>query len=445
MQWERPVNDGLAWTTTCAASAAAGACGSRERARHHNHAVSATTSASRWRVIEPVAGGDRRAHRSPRAAAVRRTAGLRARDGADPALQREVFFERFGYDSPHYGCICPHSLFRTSQHTHAGSCSPPTTTKVLALLRRSAGTQALVRCERPYAQTTDSSRRIFGLAEGETHWTVDFDDPRSGHSLANGAPASSRWCARGREPPARQRDCSARCLGYSQYTGAPATSTACEAGARRRATQVTDVLPDEFGHPRLLLHRPRRATPGPSWRAWLHDLSCGALLTMRPELRHSSRQPRRLHRPPDGSLDWLDERAGADTGGRGLRLSRVHGVDRRAGDGAAHLRAGAGLRSLAVREHPVFVMSHAPSRFRSPCRNPCIPSSRRRDAGRTARPRPICHLYVDGGQTIQGFLRAGLLDDITVTVIPVLLGAGRPLFGPLGRRRRTDADAVTPL
>jgi len=28
------------------------------------------------------------------------------------------------------------------------------------------------------------------------------------------------------------------------------------------------------------------------------------------------------------------------------------------------------------------------------------------------------HLYVDGGQTIQGFLRAGLLDDITVTVIP---------------------------
>jgi dihydrofolate reductase len=30
-------------------------------------------------------------------------------------------------------------------------------------------------------------------------------------------------------------------------------------------------------------------------------------------------------------------------------------------------------------------------------------------------------------------LRAGLLDDITVTVIPVLLGAGRPLFGPLDR------------
>ncbi len=40
-------------------------------------------------------------------------------------------------------------------------------------------------------------------------------------------------------------------------------------------------------------------------------------------------------------------------------------------------------------------------------------------------------LYVDGGKTIQGFLAAGLVDDITITVIPVLLGAGRPLFGPL--------------
>jgi dihydrofolate reductase len=39
-------------------------------------------------------------------------------------------------------------------------------------------------------------------------------------------------------------------------------------------------------------------------------------------------------------------------------------------------------------------------------------------------------LYVDGGITIQRFLAAGLIDDITVTLIPVLLGRGRPLFGP---------------
>jgi dihydrofolate reductase len=40
-------------------------------------------------------------------------------------------------------------------------------------------------------------------------------------------------------------------------------------------------------------------------------------------------------------------------------------------------------------------------------------------------------VYVDGGKTIQSFLRAGLLDEITVTTIPVLIGQGIPLFGPL--------------
>jgi dihydrofolate reductase len=41
------------------------------------------------------------------------------------------------------------------------------------------------------------------------------------------------------------------------------------------------------------------------------------------------------------------------------------------------------------------------------------------------------HVYVDGGQTIQSFLSAGLLSELTITVIPVLLGSGKPLFGPL--------------
>lgn len=41
-------------------------------------------------------------------------------------------------------------------------------------------------------------------------------------------------------------------------------------------------------------------------------------------------------------------------------------------------------------------------------------------------------LYVDGGQTIQAFLRQGLVTDMTVTIVPVLIGQGVPLFGPLG-------------
>lgn len=43
------------------------------------------------------------------------------------------------------------------------------------------------------------------------------------------------------------------------------------------------------------------------------------------------------------------------------------------------------------------------------------------------------HLYVDGGVTIQGFLRAGLIQRMIITCIPVLLGSGIPLFGDLSQ------------
>ena len=48
------------------------------------------------------------------------------------------------------------------------------------------------------------------------------------------------------------------------------------------------------------------------------------------------------------------------------------------------------------------------------------------------------HIYVDGGLTIQSFLAAGLVDEVTITVIPVLLGAGRALFGPLAGDVKLD-------
>ena len=41
------------------------------------------------------------------------------------------------------------------------------------------------------------------------------------------------------------------------------------------------------------------------------------------------------------------------------------------------------------------------------------------------------HLYVDGGITIQRFLRAGLVQRLIITRVPVLIGEGIPLFGTL--------------
>jgi dihydrofolate reductase len=43
------------------------------------------------------------------------------------------------------------------------------------------------------------------------------------------------------------------------------------------------------------------------------------------------------------------------------------------------------------------------------------------------------HVYVDGGSTIQRFLASGCIDHLVITRVPVLIGAGVGLFGPLPR------------
>jgi dihydrofolate reductase len=53
------------------------------------------------------------------------------------------------------------------------------------------------------------------------------------------------------------------------------------------------------------------------------------------------------------------------------------------------------------------------------------------------------HLYIDGGITIQRFLRAGLVDRMTITRVPVLIGEGIPLFGALLRDIRLRHVATT--
>jgi dihydrofolate reductase len=44
------------------------------------------------------------------------------------------------------------------------------------------------------------------------------------------------------------------------------------------------------------------------------------------------------------------------------------------------------------------------------------------------------NLYIDGGINIQNFLQKDLIDEIIITIIPVLLGAGKPLFSQLSKR-----------
>ena len=66
------------------------------------------------------------------------------------------------------------------------------------------------------------------------------------------------------------------------------------------------------------------------------------------------------------------------------------------------------------------------------------------EIGKAIRQRGFQHVYLDGGKTVQAFLRDNLVDELTITRIPVLLGEGLPLFGETGRdirlqHVRTDA------
>ena len=43
------------------------------------------------------------------------------------------------------------------------------------------------------------------------------------------------------------------------------------------------------------------------------------------------------------------------------------------------------------------------------------------------------NLYIDGGLTVQSFLKEDLVDELIITIIPILLGSGIRLFGELDR------------
>src|SRR5712671_2315673 len=52
---------------------------------------------------------------------------------------------------------------------------------------------------------------------------------------------------------------------------------------------------------------------------------------------------------------------------------------------------------------------------------------------RQLKARGFRHAYLDGGVTIQRFLAAECIDRLVITRVPVIIGAGIPLFGPVPR------------
>jgi dihydrofolate reductase len=56
-----------------------------------------------------------------------------------------------------------------------------------------------------------------------------------------------------------------------------------------------------------------------------------------------------------------------------------------------------------------------------------------REVAKQLEMRGFRHAYLDGGLTIQRFLAAGCVSRLVITRVPVLIGSGIPLFGPVPR------------
>lgn len=141
----------------------------------------------------------------------------------------------------------------------------------------------------------------------------------------------------------------------------------------------------------------------------------------------------------DGRLDWLEAAAAADEDyGFDAFLGSVDALAMGRGtyDHIAH------LDPLPFGGRPVFVFTHRPSQPRPGVTFWAV-------SPRQARWRwdqmGLGRVYVDGGQLISAFLDESLIDDLTITVVPRLIGSGRPLFHPIGRSATLRLDGVQPF
>ena len=135
--------------------------------------------------------------------------------------------------------------------------------------------------------------------------------------------------------------------------------------------------------------------------------------------------------------------------GEGDDLSWLPGPDTLGGDGGfAEFLSGVGCLLMGRRtwdvlagmdvpwpygERPVLVATHRPLAPTAP-RVRALQGSLEVMISEARAAAGEKDVYVDGGQLVRQALEAGLLDEVTVTLVPVLLGRGVPLWTGLERR-----------
>jgi len=134
----------------------------------------------------------------------------------------------------------------------------------------------------------------------------------------------------------------------------------------------------------------------------------------------------------DGALDWLDEANATVPTGEDCGFGAFIGAVDILVMGRKTYQQVVSFGQWPYGSTPVHVLSSRSIKFPAQLPDTVTGSSETVRAlyDRLCR-EGVQHVYLDGGATIRGFLTEGLVDEITITTIPVLLGEGRPLFGPL--------------
>jgi len=140
----------------------------------------------------------------------------------------------------------------------------------------------------------------------------------------------------------------------------------------------------------------------------------------------------------DGRLDWLPANGG-EPHGYDEFMATVDAIV----IGRKTLETVLGYDSWPYEKKPVIALSTSLTEVRIPPDAVCeIMSGTPPQIVARLEKRGMKHLYVDGGATIRGFLEAGLIQQLTITRVPVLLGSGIPLFGVLPHDIRLEHVAT---
>jgi dihydrofolate reductase len=95
-------------------------------------------------------------------------------------------------------------------------------------------------------------------------------------------------------------------------------------------------------------------------------------------------------------------------------------------------------------ERLVVVLSSTLKAERLPAGTNCEITSRSpREIVESLAQRGFNHAYIDGGATVQSFMRAGMIQEFTISHAPVLIGTGIPLFGRLPHDVRLELRRST--